>query len=195
MDETNINNNKVTMEVDETPTNNREVTLSSKMDEINNNNNYNVTMEVDETSTNNREVTSSSKMDETCNEIVVASTNGSNDELDVTINIFEDQEVVHVGLDSDIDLILEEELSVIFVGRRTKKGVTEFNQKTNKDLVKEKVKDKVLKKINEEYVTKEYMTKYITTIIRNEKEEMKKVISEKDKLINDLMEKLNINKV
>jgi hypothetical protein len=48
---------------------------------------------------------------------------------------------------------VEEELSVIFVGRRTKKGVTDFNQKTNKDLVKEKkVKDKVLKKTNEKYV-------------------------------------------
>jgi len=141
-------------------------------------------MEVDETSTNNREVTSSSKMDETSNEIVVASTNnnGLHDELDVTINIFEDQEVVPVGLDSDIDLILEEELSVIFVGR-TKKDV----KVKDKDLMKEKVKDKVLKKINEEYVPKEYMTKY--------KEEMKKLISEKDKLINDLMEKLNINKV
>jgi acid phosphatase class B len=75
---------------------------------------------------------------------------------------------------------LEEELSVIFVGRRTKKGVTEFNLKTNNDLFKEKVKDKVLKKINEDYVPKEYM---------------KKLINEKDKLINDLMEKLNINNV
>jgi hypothetical protein len=101
--------------------------------------------------------------------------NTDNDALDVTINLFNnqspDREKMFLtdinSIDSDIDLILEEELRIVFVNKTLK---------SKKKSVTKIIKEKVMHRINDMLIEKD------------------RLINEKELLIQTLMEKINLIK-